>query len=266
MYIAKHWIRSQAGMTLLEMVLAMTMLAIVTLGASGFATGTLRASKMGQQKMNLQQDVGFTFRRIENSMLQFQNGRDLRYVVSFVFGAAGDLTVTMGVADALSLNLFFIRMVYSSAVNGTNPTKTNYMETQIFAMGPGITPERFMINGFKPWARLKDYDLSGVIDSVDAAKRTACLQTLTAEACFDVTECAASAVGANHHFGYGSPSLLKNVSQACLDKSVFPFMELSKDRALYYFSFQPWNESAHMGVNAQKLPGFTKTIALHPVE
>ncbi len=265
MFIDKRLIQSRAGMTLLELVLAMTMLAIVTLGTSGFVTGTLRATKMGQQKINMQQDLNFSFRRVENEMLQLQNGRDMRYQVNFVFGAAGDLTETILIKDALANaanppSVSKITVVYSSAVDETNPALVNYMEIQGLLAGGRV--ERFVVNGFKPWARLKDYDLNGNIDAADAAKRTDCLGNFSL--CF-AAECAPYKSGSNYQFNFDDPTVV-NVSQACLDKSIFPFMELSKDRALLYLSFQPRHPNTRTATHEQKLQGFTKTVALHPVD
>lgn len=222
-------LKSTTGMSLLEVLLAITMLGVLAVGSANMMGGVQALAKRANQRVALQQDSVFAMKKFENFIMERQNEMDLGFgAVAFSSTNADAFTLNLTTFDKNDLTnvdrQWKITVVYDRRA-GRNSTLNIKKETPVDAEDRW---EKIAINGFRPWALLKDYNTDGKIDSADAASRDACIADFT----------------------------------TCNAKHVTPMVEVSPAGDMIYFSVKPARENTKTKLDENVFPGITKVVYL----
>ncbi len=251
------------GFTLLELLLALTMLGILGLGLSGWMQGVSTVQKSIGTRLSGQSDLNQVFLPLSKILHLAGQKTDLKFEQTFDFtqNNSGAFRTDFSVMDGEAAVDPAEYLHFSAAWNYADMTGTLLKAVPDTVALEGGEKLGFEFRNFAPYIRLKDFNRDYVINSADQAIFDACAAQLEAgqspTACFD-SSCGALS-------GLKSGNFLAESMADCRKKSAVPFIEFSEDKKIIYVSVRPVRFEAISGTN-QTRPvlgqGVTKAIML----
>lgn len=236
--------KNQKGMTLLELILAMTMLGVVALGMSGFSANLGRWLLMQKQDVGMQQDYDHAFNRVALMVQQFISNHPT-YDLRLSFNVAARRSRVEFLVGAPVVTDSLILDAVQTAVGATNTLETTLTEASV------AQPTVVMLST----ATMRASAFVPAASTVTLANRTTCLSNPTA-LCFNAS--------------CGNVTNIDFNSNPCILNSTFPFFQIQNSAfgAILYLSLQAARNNGVGGVSlnglAQKMgTPMTKAIPLN---
>lgn len=169
--------KNDKGLTLLETLLAVSMLAVVMAGGATVSSNTGWMSAMTRANLGVQTDVNQLFLSIERDIKGFAYANPVALPTASYSSGISTLVITGGGTTAKSLKYVF---------NYTNPSQTTL--TRIYTTGGTVTASDVIYRNnagqypvLLPFALInRDYDGNGTVNDTDATLLMNCTRNPTA--------------------------------------------------------------------------------------